>query len=273
MKLYTTLLVATFLTLVTCLDDSFQPPAGHLLCGNWNQTVSPTVKTIASQVHQKFLKLPDHREWNETVVVQANLNVVTTPDGWGKVSTDNIIKQVQAINTAFAPIGFRFDIRTATRWNNSQWGINKNTQYMQSSSRKGGYDTLNLWYISDMGIPSVGGACTGPSENGNSLDGCIIAAWLLPQAGGSVPNYSKGFATVHEIGHWLGLMHVWGHDESPTCDRDTDNVADTPVQLTPSWVCDKPKDSCPNQPGLDSVHNYMDYVNDDCANNLKKPNS
>ena len=79
--------------------------------------------------------------------------------------------------------------------------------------------------------------------------------------------HDGGKAAVHEVGHWLGLLHVFtegqnGSDDEGNCDGDGDGVDDTPIQKTRSYGCQVGKDSCPNQEGTDSVHNYMDYGDD-----------
>ena len=43
-----------------------------------------------------------------------------------------------------------------------------------------------------------------------------------------------------------------------------DFVDDTPPQKSPSSGCPEGNDTCPRQPGLDPIHNYMDYSDDDC---------
>ena len=36
-------------------------------------------------------------------------------------------------------------------------------------------------------------------------------------------------------------------------------VADTPPQGAPTSHCPEDIDTCPDMPGLDPIHNYMDY--------------
>ena len=64
---------------------------------------------------------------------------------------------------------------------------------------------------------------------------------------------------VHEIGHYLGLKHIWV--ENGNCTED-DFLWDTPQASTPTRYCDYNKNSClkgkPNdQP--DMIENFMDY--------------
>lgn len=87
-------------------------------------------------------------------------------------------------------------------------------------------------------------------------------------AGSTVPGsnstrYNQGKTAVHEAGHWLGLFHVFD-DDGPTCAGPGDYVDDTPKQSERTYGCPVGgvADSCPGLPGLDSIHNYMDYSDD-----------
>jgi hypothetical protein len=67
-------------------------------------------------------------------------------------------------------------------------------------------------------------------------------------------------ALIHEVGHWLGLYHVYENG----CTTNGDGVADTPAQLAPLSSC-SPSDSCPDLPGVDPVTNFMNVVGPDPA--------
>ena len=74
-------------------------------------------------------------------------------------------------------------------------------------------------------------------------------------------NYDLGRTAVHEIGHWLGLNHVWGPGGGG-CSED-DGMDDTPTQEQPNYFCpNHPLPSCGN-PAIFFM-NFMDYVDDDC---------
>ena len=74
--------------------------------------------------------------------------------------------------------------------------------------------------------------------------------------------FNKGRTATHEIGHFLGLNHIWGDDSGCT---GTDNVSDTPNQ-GPST------NGCPTHPRTDNCgsvimfQNFLDYTDDVCMN-------
>ena len=70
--------------------------------------------------------------------------------------------------------------------------------------------------------------------------------------------YNKGRTATHEVGHYLGLAHIWRN-----CSGD-DGIDDTPRQSSSTGGCPPhPRPSCGSN---DMFQNYMDYTNDACMN-------
>lgn len=73
--------------------------------------------------------------------------------------------------------------------------------------------------------------------------------------------YDKGRTMTHEVGHFLGLRHIWG---DAACGDDY--CADTPTAHDANYVCNPSIASCTNPAVFEMVQNYMDYTNDTCMN-------
>jgi len=80
--------------------------------------------------------------------------------------------------------------------------------------------------------------------------------------------YDKGRTMTHEVGHFLGLRHIWGDDDGTDPNGlacATDYCNDTPPAHTSNGSCVTPIASCTS--GLyEMVENYMDYTTDTCMN-------
>jgi hypothetical protein len=122
-------------------------------------------------------------------------------------------------------------------------------------------DYLNVWVADteDLGFAYI--PTTASLPNG-TLDGVSISYTVFggPNTGAKPP-YNLGRTLVHEVGHYLGLRHIW---RSNGCDSD-DGFEDTPLQDHSYFDCPvHPSPSCNNSG--DMFMNYMDYTNDACMN-------
>ncbi len=133
-------------------------------------------------------------------------------------------------------------------------------------------DYLNIW-VTDLSNDLLGYAqfpvsnLTGLTvdTNNNSLtDGIVIDYEYFGEGFNNDP-FSKGRTATHEIGHFLGLRHVWGDGG---CSAD-DFCADTPAMSDNSSGCPDSQDSCESI-GNDMSQNYMDFTDDVCMNLFTK---
>ena len=121
---------------------------------------------------------------------------------------------------------------------------------------------LNLWTC------SIAGDLLGYAQfpgGAPATDGVVILNTAFGSGGITKPRYNLGRTGVHEVGHWLNLLHIWGDDEGG-CTR-SDNVDDTPNQADSNGssvrITNFPHITCNNGPNGDMFMNYMDYVDDD----------
>jgi hypothetical protein len=95
-----------------------------------------------------------------------------------------------------------------------------------------------------------------------------------PAGGGAL--VTKGRTPTHEVGHYLGLRHIWGDGGSligPNDCAQSDGVDDTPhANAQSDFDCNKTKNTCEvvemfyNDDVPDLVENFMDYSREDCMN-------
>ncbi len=132
---------------------------------------------------------------------------------------------------------------------------------MKSDAQMGdnGWDAknyLNIWVCNMRNIAGYSSVPGGPAEK----DGVVIDLNVFGTNGS--PGYEMGKTAVHEVGHWLGLRHIWGDAQ---CGDDL--VADTPPQSDYSIGCPTGIHiSCNNGPNGNMYSNYMDYTSDACVN-------
>jgi hypothetical protein len=201
-----------------------------------------------------------------SVTVPVYVHVMAAADGTGDVTDQQIRDQVAVLNETFsggespaaADTGFEFTLAGVDRFYDDAWHNDKQSNQYRRLTRQGGADALNIWLVE---FPYLGIA-TFPWDyrNKGEIDGIRVLWSSLP--GGSEQNYNLGETATHEAGHWFGLYHVFqgGCKES----QGGDMVADTPAQSEATNGCPEGQDSCPSQPGIDSIHNYMDYSYDSC---------
>ncbi|WP_245531089.1 T9SS-dependent choice-of-anchor J family protein [Belliella baltica] len=133
-------------------------------------------------------------------------------------------------------------------------------------------DYLNIWVV-PINQPFIGYATFPVSDlpglnfspSPRELDGVTID-YRYFGSGGSAVSGSRGRTATHEVGHFLGLRHIWGDPNASQdgCSVD-DFVQDTPNQDTPNNNCriNNPRFSCESR---DMTENYMDFTPDACMN-------
>jgi len=137
---------------------------------------------------------------------------------------------------------------------------------------------LNIW-VSDkpLNYPMNGFATYPPSSGLTGVFGGNIGTatndgvWIWAKAFGTVSNavapYNEGRTCTHEVGHWLGLRHIWGDGN---CLSDYCN--DTPTAKQAHYACITPTmlpvgvDACGvgTSPNGEMPMNFMDRTEDAC---------
>ncbi len=151
-----------------------------------------------------------------------------------------------------------------------------NQSGVKAISRWSSHKYLNVWVVNSIGsIQSVGGEVLGyaqfPAGGLPSTDGVVIRHDCIgsigtAQTGTFAPRFGR--TMTHEVGHWLGLRHIWGD-----ADCGSDGIDDTPIAAAPNYgICfdDFPYNigGCEGGDENDNCGemfmNYMDYSDDQC---------
>ncbi|CAN0441729.1 unnamed protein product, partial [Phaeothamnion confervicola] len=164
--------------------------------------------------------------------------------------------------------------------NRAQWSLGRESEFKALHPAVGNSDDdyteywpaedyLNIWVIKfqdflgyaqfpvSSGLPGLENA------DDNSLTDGIIIDYRVFGTDDAGPfslddQYNKGRTTTHEVGHFLGLKHIWGDDTG--CNK-SDYADDTPNQGEETY-------DTPDYPLADNCtssvmfQNYMDYTDD-----------
>jgi hypothetical protein len=185
----------------------------------------------------------------------------------GQLSPAVVASSILVLNEAFgggaggAATRFQFSLVDTTYTDDASWyddcDLAAIESQMKVALRQGDAEALNIYTCGMTGSGLLGWA-TFPSLYASKPkdDGVVLLDNSLP--GGAAP-YDQGDTLTHEVGHWLGLYHTF----MGGCDGSGDYVSDTPPEAEAAYGCSIPVDSC-LAPGLDPLHNYMDFTDDAC---------
>ena len=249
-------------------DACFEPadaPASSSARGGFGPDTRPVTAEEQRQIARRTDRLvaSSPRAQAAGAAIPVHVHVMAAEDGTGNVTNSQIRRQVDVLNKTYAgdesgaaaDTGFTFSLASVDRFYNDTWHKDGASAQYRKETRKGGADALNMWLVDFKYL----GIATFPwdYQKQPGIDGIRVHFDSLP--GGSIANFNLGETATHEAGHWLGLYHTF----QGGCTELNDEVSDTPAQSSPTSGCPQGRDSCP-LPGLDPIHNYMDYSWDTC---------
>jgi hypothetical protein len=214
-------------------------------------------------------------------------------NGSGDVSERQIDAQIGVLNSKLGPLGFEFTKHSISRTNNPVWHRMVDGEQSEIEAKR----TLSVdptrvlnfylakprfWQHHTDRPPELRnalGLATFPwwldrEEVARVRDGVIVDYETLP---GSAPSqFDMGYTAVHEVGHWIGLLHTFhggganARESLSGCMAPGDEVGDTPYEHQanegPGLDAECPRvipSLCPTG-GLNPIHNYMNYSDDRC---------
>jgi len=171
------------------------------------------------------------------------------------------------------PIGAPTNGIVRVQGTQTSWSVNDNALF-KSLSYWPAEKYLNIWVVpfNDQTIgyaqfPVSNLPDLQDSPDDRLTDGVVISYTAF----GSVDDgpfvlesrYNKGRTLTHELGHFFGVLHIWGDDGSQC--TGSDYVDDTPNQAG-SYVNQCPSTTRSSCSSDDMYMNFMDYTNDACMN-------
>lgn len=165
---------------------------------------------------------------------------------------------------------------------NTTWNETNVESILKPSTQWDPTKYFNIWVCEFGGnLDGILGYAQFPSNStlsglpwgGNASTDGVIIDWRCFGRGTEAPGayfygYDKGRTTTHEIGHALGLRHIWGDNTSctvNTTDSGQDYCPDTPPHAGPNYSCSATWSTiCSGYTPM--PENYMDYGSDLCLN-------
>ena len=195
---------------------------------------------------------------NKNINRQAD-NMLSTPDVFAAVSGSanvefRLAKLAPRCDTCTDEIPTNGIVRIHSELTN----VPEPRNLVKSLSYWNSYQYFNIWVVSSL-----------PDSDGNTLLGFAQFPWSGSMSTDGVAirasEFKNGKTLTHEVGHWLGLRHIWG---DALCGDD--NIKDTPTAKEENWgvtlnqfpyhlnVCVADTQN----PAGEMFMNYMDYSDD-----------
>ena len=207
-----------------------------------------------------FIPVVFHIVYNDEVQNISNAQVLSQLEVINEdfnLNNSNLVDVAAEFKSLATSVDIQFYLVDITRTATSHGPFINDDLHLTS---KGGRDAVNTKQFLNVWVANLGSGIFGYASSPDSeafRDGIAIHYEYFGRSGSSLVPYDQGRTLTHEIGHWLGLQHLWGNGG---CDSD-DGLSDTPTQDTALSGCQLAKESCGS---LDMVQNFMNTSEDAC---------
>lgn len=214
--------------------------------------------------HNTIQNLSDQQVLSQLAVLnndyrRLNADTVNTPGPFKNIAADTRI----AFCLAKVDPNGRHTSGTIHKYTNEEFFLSDDEMKFSSDGGDDGWDSkkyLNIWVCNLFGRTLGYGVLPGGAA---TTDGVVIQYDVFGTTGTVTAPFDGGRTTTHEIGHWLGLRHLWG---DAVCGDD--GISDTPPQQTYNSNCPSfpHTSSCSINSYGDMFMDYMDFTDDACMN-------
>jgi len=243
-------------------DVQYMDPAG-----NWVEGVRcgtpPTDEMDLINIQSDLNRTHVSRSQNRSLVnILVAWHVINSTSGAGNIPESMIMDQMDVLNAAYQPYDIFFTLEVVDYTVNDSW-FNDMEQYENAYKQQLNIDPIHYLNIYSGNMPGLLGWSYLPYQwpEGDYMNGVCLLYSSLP--GGTAYPFNAGDTGTHEVGHYVGLLHTF----ESGCSVNNDYVNDTPQENNGNNIynCNN-TDTCPNDPGMDPIHNFMTYTDDACLN-------
>mmetsp|Transcript_3569 Transcript_3569/g.8908 ORF Transcript_3569/g.8908 Transcript_3569/m.8908 type:complete len:562 (+) Transcript_3569:1824-3509(+) len=246
----------------------------HFACGTRDLGTSELLEGYKEAVKEAEISIgsPNGRAVDSIEVpirVPIVFSVIHATDGTGKVDVESLENQVEILSKAYGIAKISFEVHTVRHIQSDVWFTDCEQENVAERIRsqlvhdpKHFLNIVTCYPHKDI----LGWSNTFPHEEAEDSQSHVLFLNYNTIPGASRGPFSLGHTAVHEIGHYFGLLHTFNVDNS--CDKDADDIEDTPIEAVAAYGCPVGRDSCPDSPGEDPVSNFMDYSFDSCMSHF-----
>ncbi len=202
-----------------------------------DEQIQSQIDVLNRDFNKKAAELNQTPNVFASVVADCSINFALAVRDENGNKTNGIVRH----QTTRSDWGARDDVKTPTKSGFAPWNTDK---------------YLNL-YVCSIGNGILGYAASPGTPK--EFDGVVIDFSAFGTNGTARKPFNLGRTATHEIGHWLGLIHIWGDN-----DCGDDKVSDTPIQESANYgnINGMVYSNCTGTQTPNMSMNFMDYVND-----------